>query len=256
MIWHHRSGMAVYFAPKSDTMINRTLFLLLSLFIFASLHVYAQPGQEVDGEAITALLNRYTDDDSPGMAVGVVKDGEVVYEHYLGLANLDHQIRFDENTCTNIASTAKQFTALMILELSMEGKLDLEDDIRKYLPTLYPHIESDIKIRHLINHTSGIRDYVFILEMMDRPYWQQVGMRNSGVIELLEKQEELAFEPGSKYGYSNSGYTILAIIIEEVTGESFNDYSDAFFQKMGMSNTSFLRRYMGVIPNRADSYSD
>ncbi|MEM6879352.1 MAG: serine hydrolase [Bacteroidota bacterium] len=92
--------------------------------------------------------------------------------------------------------------------------------------------------------------------MMDRPYWQQVGMRNSDVIKLLEKQEELVFEPGSKYGYSNSGYTILAIIIEEVTGESFNDYSDAFFQKMGMSNTSFLRRYMGVIPNRADSYSD
>ncbi|MEM8585911.1 MAG: serine hydrolase domain-containing protein [Bacteroidota bacterium] len=237
-------------------MINRTVSLFLALFIFAVPYMTAQSGEEIDSEAITGLLTSYTDDDSPGMAVGIVKDGEIVYEHYLGLANLEHRISFDENTRSNIASTAKQFTALMILELSMEGKLDLEDDIRKYLPSLYPHIESDIKIRHLINHTSGIRDYVFILEMMDKPYWQQVGMRNSGVIKLLEKQEELAFEPGSKYGYSNSNYTILAKIIESVTGENFNDYSDAFFTGMGMNQTSFLRRYMGVIPNRADSYSD
>ena len=234
-------------------MANRNLLLLL--FLFIALCLFSQT-DEFDSEAITKILHEYTDDDSPGLAVGIVKDGEVIYEHYLGYANLDHQIKIDEKTRSNIASTAKQFTALMILQLSMENKLSLEDDIRKYLPSLYPKVEEDIKIRHLINHTSGIRDYVFILEIMSRPYWRQIGMDNDDVIELLEKQEELVFKPGSKYAYSNSGYTILAEIIERVTGERFNDYSDAFFAELGMNETSFIKRYMGVIPNRADSYSD
>ena len=229
---------------------------ILALFLLFTFNLFSQSIQELDSEAINKMLHQYTDNDSPGLAVGIVKDGKIVYEQYLGYANLEHQIKIDKNTRSNIASTAKQFTALMILQLSLEQKLTLEDDIRKYIPSLYPKIKDEIKIRHLINHTSGIRDYVFILEMMNKPFWSQVGMDNDDVIELLEKQEELVFKPGSNYSYSNSGYTILTKIIERVSGEKFNDYSKKFFEELGMNETSFVKRYMGVIPNKADSYSD
>ena len=229
---------------------------LLLLFLLFTLNLFPQTEPEIDEEALTKMLDQYAQEDSPGLAVGIVKDGEIVYEHYWGYANLEHKIKIGPKTRSNIASTAKQFTALMILQLSLEGKLDLEDDIRKYIPALYPRVKEEIKIRHLLNHTSGIRDYVFILEMMNKPFWRQIGMDNDEVIELLEKQEELAFEPGSKYSYSNSGYTLLAKVIEEVSGEQFNDYSKAFFAALGMNETAFVRRYMGVIPNRADAYSD
>lgn len=229
---------------------------LLVLLFLAVLNLSAQTEQQFDGEAITEILYQYTDDDSPGMAVGIVKKGEIVYEQYLGYANLEHQVKFNKSTRSNIASTAKQFTALMILQLEQEGKLSLENDIREYLPDLYPKVEEAIKVRHLINHTSGIRDYVFILEMQNKPYWRQVGMDNDDVIVLLEQQEDLVFKPGYKYSYSNSGYTILAEIIEQVSGQKFDDYSKEFFAALGMKETAFVKRYMGVIPNRADAYSD
>ena len=230
--------------------------VLLALFLLLNLNLFSQAKQEIDGDAITKILNQYADDDSPGLAVGIVKDGNVVYEHYIGYANLEHKVKMNGSTRSNIASTAKQFTALMILQLSMENKLDLEDDIRKYIPSLYPKVEEEIKIRHLINHTSGIRDYVFILEIKGKPFWKQIGMDNDDVIELLEKQDELVFKPGTQYSYSNSGYTIMAEIIERVTDKKFNDYSDQFFKELGMNETAFIKRYMGVMPNRADAYSD
>ncbi|PQB05722.1 serine hydrolase domain-containing protein [Aureitalea marina] len=229
---------------------------LLTLLLFLVANLFGQTEQKFDTDAIDQILNQYTDDESPGLGVGIVKDGQIVYEQYRGLANLEHKIKFDQDTRSNIASTAKQFTALMILDLSQQGKLSLEDDIRDYLPSLYPNVKEEIKIRHVMNHSSGIRDYVFILEMMNDAYWRQIGMDNDDVIELLAKQQELVFKPGSRYSYSNSGYTILAEIIEEVSGERFNDYSERFFKELGMNHTSFIRRYMGVIPNRADSYSD
>ncbi|NRB47266.1 MAG: beta-lactamase family protein [Saprospiraceae bacterium] len=228
----------------------------LTTILFLTAQLFSQSNQEFNPETITKVLQQYVGDNTPGMAVGIVKDGQIIYENYFGYANLEHKIKFNESTRSNIASTAKQFTALMILQLSKEGKLNLEDDIRKYLPSLYPKVKEEIKIRHLINHTSGIRDYVFIMEIMNNATWRQVGIGNKDVIELLEKQEELTNSPGSEYSYSNSGYTILAKIIEKVAGTRFNDYSEQFFQKLGMQETSFVRRYMGVIPNRADSYSD
>ena len=230
--------------------------ILWVLFFLCTFSLFAQSTQEFDSEVITKILYQYTNDNAPGMAVGIVKDGKIIYEQYLGYANLEHQIKIDKETRFNIASTAKQFTALMVLQLALEENLNVEDDIRKYLPSLYPNVKEEIKIRHLINHTSGIRDYVFILEMMNKPFWKQIGMDNDDVIELLEKQEELVFKPGSNYSYSNSGYTILAKIIEQVSRKKFNDYSKTFFEELGMDETSFVKRYMGVIPNRADSYSD
>lgn len=212
--------------------------------------------QNLDLKKIDSIINSKISDKEPGLFVGIVKDGEIAYENYKGLSSLQHQVKIDENTRSNIASTAKQFTALMILQLSLEGKLNLEDDIRKYLPKLYPNIEETIRIRHLINHTSGIRDFYDLMSIQQNPWWRQEGLDNTDAIALLEKQEDLAFKPGSRYMYSNSGYTLLAKIIAIVTEASFHDYSKHFFENLGMNNTMFLKNYMHVIPNQALPYSD
>ncbi|MEL7424876.1 MAG: serine hydrolase domain-containing protein [Bacteroidota bacterium] len=230
--------------------------VLLILPLLFTINLFGQTTPEIDSEAITAIVQQYVDEGDPGLAVGIVQDGEIVYEQYVGYANLEHKVAINENTRFNIASTAKQFTALIILDLALKGKLSLEDDIRKYVPSLYPEVEEEIKLRHLINHTAGIRDYTFLYEIMEKPYWQQVGTDNDDIIELLERQEDLVFTPSTKYLYSNSGYILLTQVVEVVTGESFNDYSEQFFAEMGMNKTAFVRRYLGLIPNRADAYSD
>ena len=231
-------------------------YFFLSLCIITSINLSAQYNAKQLSAAITAKLNELTNDSVPGIAVGVVQNGKIVYKHYMGYANLSHDIKISEKTRFNIASNAKQFTALMILDLAFENKLSLEDDIRLYLPNLYPDVEEEIKIRHLINHSSGIRDYVELLSLRDEIWWKQMGLDNEDVIQLLEKQKELGFEPGSQYSYSNSGYIILAKIIEKVSEQQFTDYSKNFFFEMGMKETYFIERYMGTIPNRAEPYYD
>jgi CubicO group peptidase (beta-lactamase class C family) len=223
------------------------------VFLFLSIIAFTQNAQI---SKIDSIVNSKIKSTAPGLMVGIVKDGNIIYQKYRGLANLEHQVKISEKTRSNIASTAKQFTALMILQLSFEEKLNLEDDIRKYLPTFYPKVKENIKIRHLLNHTSGIRDYVELMSLQKRIWWKQVGLDNDDVLELIEKQEDLGFKPGSRFSYSNSNYNILARIIAKVTEEKFTTYSDTFFKELGMNSTSFLKGYMRVIPNKAAPYAD
>ncbi len=225
--------------------------LLFSIFLMPIISNGQEATQNID-----SILKSKLSEDDPALFVGVVKDGEIIYEDYKGLANLQNNLKAYNKSRSNIASVAKQFTALMILDLALKEKISLEDDIRTYLPKLYPEVKETIKIRHLLNHTSGIRDYSDLMSIQQKPWWKQVGMDNEDVMELLEKQQDLAFEPGSKHMYSNSGYTILTKIIAEVTGEDFHSYSKNFFKNLGMENTSFSKSYMEVIPNVVLPYSD
>ena len=229
----------------------KNLFTLFFTVISLSLCAQTERLKKVD-----SLIDATIKQDHPGLGVGIVKDGSIIYERYRGLSNLQHQIPFSEKTRSNIASTAKQFTALMILDLSLKEKLELNDDFRKYIPNLYTTVDAEIKIRHLLNHTSGIPEYVDLMSEEGPVWWKRVGLDNGDIIELLEKQKMLEFEPGSNYNYSNSNYIILAEIVAKVTGNSFTEYSKMFFQSLGMNETSFVERYMGVIPNRANPYSD
>ena len=230
--------------------LNSIIFLYLFTFFSCSSNGL-QDLKEIDH-----IINKSVENDHPGLGIGIVKNGKVIYEKYRGLSNLQHQIPFSKKTRSNIASTAKQFTALMILDLSMKGKLNLDEDIRKYFPNLYKKVDDEIKIRHLVNHTSGIHEYVNLISQKDKVWWKQVGLDNDKIIELLEEQNELEFSPGTKYNYSNSNYNVLAKIIEKVSGETFTEYSKIFFIDLNMVETSFVERYMGVIPNRANPYSD
>ena len=228
------------------------------VYLFTIAFVFTLKAQELPKQLtqIDSIVESKLEPDHPGIAVGIVKNGAVIYEKYRGLSNLQHQVKFDEKTRSNIASTAKQFTALMILDLSIGGKLNLEDDIRDYLPDLYKDVDTKIKIRHLLNHTSGIRDYVELLGLEGNVWWQRFKLNNNQVMTLLEKQNDLGFNPGTKYSYSNSNYIVLTKIIEKVTGETFNNYSKQYFKDLGMNSTYFVEKYMAVIPNRANPYSD
>lgn len=228
------------------------IYFLLVL-LFCSIILFAQENQI---SKIDSIVNSKIGEKDPALFVGVIKEGKIIYQRAKGLVSLQHQVKATENSVSNIASTAKQFTALMILQLSIEEKLKLEDDIRKYLPTLYPKVKEEIKIRHLLNHTSGIRDFYDLMSIQQNPWWRREGLDNKDALELLEKQQDLGFKPGSRYMYSNSGYTILAKIIAVASGKDFHEYSKNFFENLGMKNTQFLKDYMYVIPNLAFPYSD
>ncbi|MGB3464758.1 MAG: serine hydrolase domain-containing protein [Cyclobacteriaceae bacterium] len=229
--------------------------ILLALFLLGTANLYSQSGEELDREKITEILYQHTSDESPGVAVGIVKEGRIIYEQYMGYANLDYKIKVDENTRFNIASNAKQFTALCILKLIKQGSLNTDDDIRQFLPGLFEDIKSKITVSDLLTHTSGIRD-VYGLWALKGQTWWQLFIDNEDAIELLRSQTDLNFEPGTAYLYSNSNYILLTAIIENVTGQLFSEYATELFLELGMSDTGFLTNYMVVVPNKARPYGN
>ncbi|MEM6297941.1 MAG: serine hydrolase domain-containing protein [Bacteroidota bacterium] len=226
----------------------------LALFFLA----FKAQAQDLDAALRTKIddeVKQYVEGVSPGIAVGIVKGGEVVYQNYLGYANLEHQIKIDEKTRFNIASNAKQFTALCILRLCEEGKISLDDDFREYLPNLYKNIKEEITISNLLTHTSGIRDYCDLYALTGRTWWKHFD-DNDDVIELLEAQTDLNFKPNTEYLYSNSNYILLAQIVTEVMGKDFHKLAKDMFESMGMDHTAFVHHYARPIPHKADPYGN
>lgn len=230
-------------------------FLFL-FFLCVAILSFSQQLSDAQTNAIDQYIDGLIGENAPGGAVGVVIDGEIVYEGYFGLANLEHKVQVTDSAVFNIASVAKQFTALCILQLALEGQLSLEDDFRTYLPDYYKEVKDTIRIRHLLNHTSGVRDYADLLSIERDPWWRKEGFSNRKALEYLKNQKELGFKPGSEYLYSNSNYTLLTAVVAEASKMSFHAYFKALFEELGMSTTHFLRRYMHVIPNVAAPYSD
>lgn len=232
----------------------KSILILAALFSFQVVNGQTLSDKEIYD--IDQYLNQQVSGTVPGLAVGVVKGGKIMLERYLGFADLHHNIPVDTSTRFNIASTAKQFTALCILKLSLEDKLDLSDDFRKYLPTFFPERKDPIQIKTLLNHSSGIRDFYELISVQNETWWRMEGLGNDDALELLERQHNLNFPPGSEHSYSNSNYTILTKVVEEVSGQSFHEYSKNLFLSLGMYETDFQKNYMSIIPNLALPYSN
>ena len=226
-----------------------SIFLSLCIISVAQAQVWTPEKKQ----QVTQYL-RDIKSDTAGLAVGVVYNGKVVYEQYLGLANLEHQVKVFEKTRFNIASNAKQFTALCMLKLVTEGKISLKDDIRKYLPKLYPDIATPITLAQLLNHTSGIRTCEELLDLQNKVWWKEVGFSNRDVLRLTEKQKTLNFTPGTEHIYSNTNYILLTEVIKKVTNKKFNQYAKKLFEDLGMKHTFYKTRYMAVIPHKASPY--
>ena len=201
---------------------------------------------------IDALFKQWDNPNSPGCAIAVVRNDSVVYKKGYGSANLEYSIPITPETIFHMASVSKQFTAFSIVLLARQGKLKLEDDIRKYLPW-FPDMGKTITIRHLLNHTSGVRDQWQLLAISGTRLDDVITQDH--IVKILSKQKELNFEPGEKFLYSNSGYTMLAEIVKSVTGKTLRAFTDsAIFKPLGMTHTHFHDDYEEIEKNRAYSY--
>lgn len=202
---------------------------------------------------IEEIFQAYTNPAAPGCAVAIVKDGEVVYEGGYGCANLEYGTPITPSTVFYIASAAKQFTAMSVLLLVKQGKLALQDDIRKYVPEV-PDFGKPITIRHLLHHTSGLRNYEDLITMAGWRF-DDVHTRED-MLDMISRQKELNFSPGEEFLYCNTGYILLAEIVGRVSGESFHEFTDRnIFRPLGMTNSHFQDDHTTIITNRAASYS-
>jgi len=202
-------------------------------------------------DAVDKLLSQWDKKDTPGCALAVVKDGRVIYKKGYGLANLELNIPITPQSVFYIGSVSKQFVSTSIALLADDGKLSLDDDIRKFVPEL-PDYGTLITVRHLIHHTSGLRDYLTLLGIAGIDYGTY---HEDDVVELIARQKELNFAPGEEYLYSNSGYFILAVIVERASGKSLREFAEQnIFKPLGMKNSHFHDDYRMLIKNRASGY--
>ena len=191
--------------------------------------------------------------DRPGAAVGVRWNGEVVHRAGYGTAHLDHAVPITPETVFDIASISKQFGAMAALLLESEGNLDLDADVRGYVPEL-PDFGAVITARHLIHHTSGIRDWPHTMALGGIGFTDVISFEK--ILRMLYRQQAINFPPGSEYAYSNTAYNLLARVIEVQSGMTFRDYTESrIFAPLGMTRTHFSDDYREVVPGRAESYA-
>lgn len=220
---------------------------------FSAVSPGARPAQAQDLSAtVDSIFAQLDRPDAPGAAVAIVKDGVVVLERGYGSAQLEYGVAITPATVFHVASVSKQFTAFAIVLLAHDGKLSLDNDIRTHLPEL-PDFGRRITIRQLIHHTSGIRDQWELLMMAG---WRldDVITRDQ-IMALMRRQRELNFEPGAEYLYSNMGYSLLAEIVERVSGVTFGEFlHERVFEPLGMTATHVHSDHQMPVPNRAYSY--
>jgi len=198
------------------------------------------------------LFYAYNEEGVPGGVVGVIKYGEVIFSKAYGLANLSHDIPYEVNTPTNIGSVSKQFTAMAILLLEQQGKLSLDDDVRKHIPEL-PDLGQVVTLHNMLNHTNGFRE---VYNLMPMTGWKGEDMlRREEIIELLKRQEELQAAPGEEYNYNNSAFILLAEIVERISGQSFPEYMEEHvFAPLGMSSSLVRANPSVIIPGASQGY--
>jgi CubicO group peptidase (beta-lactamase class C family) len=233
-------------------------FLFLLLLGLIALPATAQTKQRSAQPATTTarvnkLFETWDKPTSPGCALAVMQDGQIIYRRGYGMANLDYDIPITTTTVFHVASVSKQFTAAAIALLAQQGKLLLDDSVRKYVPEL-PEFGDPITIRHLIHHTSGLRDQWTLLGLAGQRYSLD-RIADADVLNLMARQKELNFRPGEKYLYCNTGYTLLAVIVARVSGQSFREFTDAnLFRPLGMKHTHFRDNFDEIVKQQATGY--
>jgi CubicO group peptidase (beta-lactamase class C family) len=190
---------------------------------------------------------------TPGCALAVIKDGQIIYERGYGMAKIEDNIVMTPSKIFDIGSVSKQFTATCLVMLVREGKVSLDDDIRKYIPEM-PKYEKLITVNHLIHHTSGLRDYNALLDL--------AGFRAESdcpnvdeALEVICNQKRLNYLPGEEYSYTNTGYFLMGQIVERVSGKSLNEFAqEHIFKPLGMTHTIYQDDHTQIIKDRATGY--
>jgi len=200
---------------------------------------------------VDSLVAKFDGPDRPGACVAVIHDGTFAFKKGYGLAHLEEKIPVGEDTNFRLASVTKQFTAMAILLLKEQGALDYDDPLSRFFPD-FPEIGTKITVRHLLNHTSGLIDYENIM-----PEGLKVPLKDRDVLELLKTQHGTYFTPGTEYRYSNSGYALLALIVEKVSGMGFASFlKENIFSPLGMNDTVAYEEGITTVPRRAYGYKE
>lgn len=212
-----------------------------------------QQANKNNNSEIDQIFRQFDTANSPGCAVAVIHKGKVIHNKGYGLANLEYDIPITSKSIFDIASVSKQFAGLAISMLIQAGKIKPEDDIRKYIPEV-PDFGKTITIQHLIHHTSGLRDWPSTLHAAGWRWDETFSFDD--ILRMVKQQKELDFTPGESYSYSNTGYNLLAVLVEKVSGKSFKQWTqENIFQPLGMNSSTFLDDASQVIKNMAYSYS-
>lgn len=226
-------------------------YLVLCCLFINGISCFAQLSQ-VQTQQIDSIFLSWNQPNHPGGSIGVMQNGEIIYSKAFGLASMEYLVPNTPNTVYNIASVSKQFTSMGILLLEKAGKLSIDEDIRTYLPEL-PDFGEKITLRHCMHHTSGMRSLHAMLAMAG---WRDDDSRtNEDLFRFMKNQKELNFKPGSEYLYCNTGYMLMADIIEKTTGEKFVPWMEQnVFKPLGMFDTYVEDQYNRIVPNNATSY--
>ena len=237
--------------------MSRAAFLALTFIFLSYDFVAAQVPEQAKviagAERAVEKHAKLSPANAPGCAVGVSLDGKSVYEKGFGMADLEYDIPITPKTIFESGSVAKQFTAAAIVALSLDGKLSLDDPVRKYVPEM-PDYGAPLTIRHLLNHTGGLRDWGSVMALTGVGRGDRV-ISQALVIDSITHQKAVDFVPGSEYSYSNSGYNLLAEIVERVSKQKFPAFlQERFFKPLGMTNSSWRDDYQRIVPGRAQAY--
>ena len=201
---------------------------------------------------VDTVFARFTST-TPGCAVGVGLDGRPALQRAYGMADLEHDVPNGAGTIFEAGSVSKQFTAAAVLLLARDGKLSLDDAVRKYIPEL-PDYGVPLTIRHILTHTSGLRDWGEVAGIAGWPRGRRVHT-HAHVLDIVSRQKALNFTPGTDWSYSNTGYNLAAIIVSRVSGQTFADFSrDRLFRPLGMTHTSWRDDYTRIVKGRAVAY--
>ena len=204
---------------------------------------------------VDEVFARYNNTNTPGCTVGVSRGDKPVLESAYGMADLEHGIALTPDSILEAGSVSKQFTAAAVLLLAEAGKLSLDDPVRKYIPEL-PDYGTPLTIRHMIHHTSGLRDWGAVAAVGGWPRTTRV-YTHEHVLEILGRQRSLNYTPGAHYSYSNSGYNLAAILVSRVSGKPFATYTrEAIFEPLGMQSTSWRDDHRRIVARRAIAYAD
>src|SRR5215470_9955031 len=202
---------------------------------------------------VDAIFANYNKPDSPGCALGVIKDGKLVYARGYGMANLEHNIPNGPQIVYDIGSMSKQFTAASILLLAVQDKISLDDDARKYIPEL-PAYQQPITIRHMLHHTSGLRDYAELFGLAGSNF--EDTSTDDDALKMIVRQKALNFTPGAEWLYSNSGYFLLSLSVKRASGKTLAEFArEQIFDPLGMKSTLYLDDHKRIVPRRATAYT-
>lgn len=231
--------------------------VVMSVLVLALLpggSLLARPAQEgaTTAERVDQIFQRWSGN-TPGCAVGVAQQGKTVYTQGYGLANLEYGVRIKPDTVFESGSVAKQFTAGAVALLVQDGKLSLDDPLRKYVPEV-PDFGTPILIRHLLTHTSGLRSQWPLLTLMGRPPGRAVHTVPE-ILEMVGFQRALNFRPGDEFLYNNTAFTLLTVLVERVAGKPFAEFSqERLFKPLGMTKTQWRDDFTKIVPGRATAY--